>query len=98
MIFFLVQQPQTFHDCYVKRPVGNSVSSFPSAVDFGREICCDLPSAESREWLVTNRIGGNAFATIAGHHTRCYHGLLGAPRQPPPSRTVLRSKHDEAVI
>jgi len=81
----------------VKRPAGNSVSSFPSVVDFGREICCDLPSAESREWLVTNGIGGYAFGTIAGHQTRCYHGLLVAALHPPLGRTVLLSKLDETV-
>jgi predicted glycogen debranching enzyme len=82
----------------VKRPAGNSNSSFPSVVDFGREICCDLPSAESREWLVTNGIGGYAFGTIAGHQTRCYHGLLVAALQPPLGRTVLLSKLDETVL
>jgi predicted glycogen debranching enzyme len=82
----------------VKRPAGNSVSSFPSVVDFGREICCDLPSAESREWLVTNGIGGYAFGTIAGHQTRCYHGLLVAALQPPLGRTALLSKLDETVL
>ena len=81
----------------MKRPAGNSVSSFPSVVDFGREICCDLPSAESREWLVTNGIGGYAFGTIAGHQTRCYHGLLVAALHPPLGRTVLLSKLDETV-
>ena len=81
----------------MKRPAGNSVSSFPSVVDFGREICCDLPSAESREWLVTNGIGGYAFGTIPGHPTRCYHGLLVAALHPPLGRTVLLSKLDETV-
>ena len=66
-------------------------------MDFGREVCCDLPSAESREWLVTNGIGGYAFGTIAGHHTRCYHGLLVAALQPPLGRKVLLSKLDETV-
>jgi predicted glycogen debranching enzyme len=81
----------------VKRPADNSVSSFPSVVDFGREICCDLASAESREWLVTNGIGGYAFGTIPGHQTRCYHGLLVAALQPPLGRTVLLSKLDETA-
>ena len=66
-------------------------------VDFGRAICCDLASAESREWLVTNGIGGYAFGTIAGHQTRCYHGLLVAALEPPLGRTVLLAKLDETV-
>jgi predicted glycogen debranching enzyme len=81
----------------VKRPAVHSVSSFPSVVDFGREICCDLASAESREWLVTNGIGGYAFGTISGHPTRSYHGLLVAALQPPLGRTVLLSKLDETA-
>lgn len=81
----------------MRRPADNSASSFPPAVDFGREVCCDLASAESREWLVTNGIGGYAFGTIAGHQTRSYHGLLVAALQPPLGRTVLLSKLDETA-
>jgi len=81
----------------VKRPADNPVSTFPAAVDFGREICCDLASAESREWLVTNGIGGYAFGTIPGHQTRRYHGLLIAALQPPLGRTLLLAKVEEAV-
>ena len=81
----------------MRLPADNPVSSFPSVVDFGREICCDLASAESREWLVTNGIGGYAFGTVAGHQTRCYHGLLVAALQPPLGRTLLLAKLDEAV-
>ena len=81
----------------MRRPADNSVSTFPSAVNFGREICGDLASAESREWLVTNGIGGYALGTIAGHHTRSYHGLLVAALQPPLGRTVLLSKLDESL-
>ena len=81
----------------MKRPADNPVSTFPAAVDFGREICCDLASAESREWLVTNGIGGYAFGTIPGHQTRRYHGLLVAALQPPLGRTLLLAKVEEAV-
>ncbi|MBZ5699326.1 MAG: amylo-alpha-1,6-glucosidase [Acidobacteriia bacterium] len=74
-----------------------SSPGFPSAVDFGRDICCDLASAESREWLVTNGIGGYAFGTIAGHQTRRYHGLLVAALRPPLGRTLLVAKFDETA-
>jgi predicted glycogen debranching enzyme len=53
-------------------------------VQFGREICGELAEAESREWLVTNGIGG-------------YHGLLVAALQPPVGRTQLVSAIDEIV-
>jgi predicted glycogen debranching enzyme len=81
----------------VKGPADNSVLGFPSVVDFGREVCCDLPSAESREWLVTNGIGGYACGTIAGHQTRCYHGLLVAALHPPLGRTLLLAKLEESA-
>ncbi len=66
-------------------------------VQFGREICGDLAAAESREWLVTNGIGGYASGTVAGSQTRRYHGLLLAALQPPVGRTQLVSAIDEIV-
>ena len=50
---------------------------------FGPEICGDFSQAESREWLVTNGIGGYASGTIAGGMSRKYHGLLIAALRPP---------------
>ncbi len=66
-------------------------------IEFGREICGNLSSAESREWLVTNGIGGYASGTVAGLLTRRYHGLLVAALQPPLGRTLLLAKLDETV-
>jgi predicted glycogen debranching enzyme len=66
-------------------------------VQFGREICGDLGAAESREWLVTNGIGGYASGTVAGSQTRRYHGLLVAALQPPVGRAQLVSAIDEIV-
>jgi len=68
-----------------------------SPVRFGREICGNLPAAESREWLVTNGIGGFASGTVAGGITRRYHGLLIAALQPPFGRTQLVAVIDETV-
>jgi predicted glycogen debranching enzyme len=95
--FSLAQIPGKSHDFGVKLPIANSVPGFPSVVDFGREICGDLASGESREWLVTNGIGGYAFGTVSGHQTRCYHGLLVAALHPPLGRTLLVEKFDETV-
>jgi predicted glycogen debranching enzyme len=67
------------------------------SIEFGREICGDLSNAESREWLVTNGIGGYAAGTVAGLLTRRYHGLLVAALQPPLGRTLLLAKLDETV-
>lgn len=67
-------------------------------IEFGREICGELSLAESREWLVTNGIGGYASGTVAGLMTRRYHGLLVAALNPPLGRTLLLAKVDETAI
>ncbi|NJM21221.1 MAG: glycogen debranching protein [Richelia sp. RM2_1_2] len=67
-------------------------------IEFGREICGNLDTAESREWLVTNGTGSYASGTVAGLLTRRYHGLLVAALQPPLGRTLLLTKLDEAII
>src|SRR5436853_3887875 len=43
----------------------------------------------SREWLVTNALGGYASGTIAGVPTRRYHGLLIAALPAPLGRMVM---------
>src|ERR1700687_1911107 len=68
-----------------------------AAIQFGREVCGNLEAAESREWLVTNGIGGDASGTIAGSMTRRYHGLLVAALQPPARRTQMVAWIDEFV-
>ena len=71
--------------------------SLLAEVQFGREILGNLELAESREWLVTNGIGGFASGTAAGTSTRRYHGLLMASLQPPTDRTLLVAGIDETV-
>ncbi|HWY07094.1 MAG TPA: amylo-alpha-1,6-glucosidase [Candidatus Acidoferrales bacterium] len=71
--------------------------SLLAEVQFGREILGNLDLAESREWLVTNGIGGFASGTAAGTSTRRYHGLLMAALQPPTDRTLLVAGLDETV-
>ncbi|HRQ40329.1 MAG TPA: amylo-alpha-1,6-glucosidase [Chloroflexota bacterium] len=66
-------------------------------LNFGREVCSHLEIARSREWLVTNGIGGFASGTIAGMLTRRYHGLLLAALKPPVGRTLLLTKLDETA-
>ncbi|HXN64490.1 MAG TPA: amylo-alpha-1,6-glucosidase [Candidatus Acidoferrales bacterium] len=66
-----------------------------SAVRLSRDLCTNLPSAEQREWLVTNGLGGFACGTVAGTLTRRYHGLLIAALSPPRARTLLVTKIDE---
>jgi predicted glycogen debranching enzyme len=64
---------------------------------FGREIANNLEIAESREWLITNGIGGYGSGTISGSLTRNYHGLLVAALEPPVARTLLLTKLEETV-
>jgi predicted glycogen debranching enzyme len=66
-------------------------------IDLGREICGDLGASQSREWLVTNGIGGYASGTVAGVLTRRYHGLLVAALTPPLGRTLLVAKVDDSI-
>lgn len=51
----------------------------------------------SKEWILTNGIGGYASSTIVGCNTRKYHGLLVAPLNPPAMRYVILSKVDESI-
>ncbi len=67
-------------------------------IEFGREICGDRSQASTREWLVTNGMGGYASGTVAGLLTRRYHGLLVAALQPPLGRTLMLAKLDETAI
>jgi glycogen debranching enzyme len=63
-----------------------------------RSICCDLNETISREWLITNGLGGYAAGTVAGTLTRTQHGLLVTI--PPGSVTpqLLLAKIDEEVV
>ncbi|MBW6489968.1 MAG: amylo-alpha-1,6-glucosidase [Lentimicrobium sp.] len=52
----------------------------------------------TKEWLVTNGIGGYASGTISGANTRRYHGLLVASLNPPIQRQVLVTKIEETIV
>jgi len=51
----------------------------------------------TREWLVTNALGGYASGTVAGVITRRYHGLLIAALSAPLGRMVMLSHVAEQV-
>ncbi|MBW7884791.1 MAG: amylo-alpha-1,6-glucosidase [Caldilineaceae bacterium] len=69
----------------------------PYPIDFDRSICSNLAVASTREWLVTNGLGGYAAGTVAGVLTRRYHGLLVAALKPPLGRTLLVAKLDDSA-
>ena len=57
----------------------------------------ELQSGLTKEWLITNGIGGYASSSVLGINTRKYHGLLIAPLTPPARRYLVLSKLDESV-
>ena len=66
-------------------------------INVGQGVLFDINEALSREWLVTNGLGGYASSTVLGINTRKYHGLLVAAFNPPVNRWVLLSKLDESL-
>ncbi len=56
-----------------------------------------LENGITKEWIITNGIGGYSSSTIIGANTRKYHGLLVAPLMPPASRHLILSKIDESI-
>ena len=66
-------------------------------ISFDATVTHDFENAASREWLEANGLGGWASGTIAGCHTRRYHGLLVAATRPPVGRMVLLSKLPETL-
>jgi len=67
-------------------------------ISFDAAVTQDLEAGASREWLDANGLGGWAAGTVAGCHTRRYHGLLVAALHPPVGRTVLLSKLAETLV
>ena len=57
----------------------------------------NLESGLTKEWIITNGIGGYSASTIIGANTRKYHGLLIAPLTPPARRFLILSKLDESL-
>ncbi len=63
-------------------------------IEIDREITQDFARAIGLEWLETNGLGGWAGTTVAGAHSRRWHGLLVAATEP---HNVLLSKLDETL-
>jgi len=67
------------------------------SVQFHREDGIDTDQYLTREWLVTNGLGGYASGTIGGVATRRYHGLLIAALPAPLGRMLLLSHLTERI-
>ena len=66
-------------------------------ISFDAAVTHDLEAAAGKEWIEANGLGGWASSTVAGCHTRRYHGLLVAATRPPIGRMVLVSKLAESL-
>jgi predicted glycogen debranching enzyme len=80
------------------------MSKVESARVVASDVIRSLPTSEwsrrqmmTREWLVTNGLGGYASGTIAGPPTRRYHALLVAALPAPLGRIALMAQLDERV-
>ena len=57
----------------------------------------NLNEAISREWIITNGLGGYSSSTALCINTRKYHGLLVTALHPPGNRRVCLAKLDEEI-
>ncbi|HEY1349176.1 MAG TPA: amylo-alpha-1,6-glucosidase [Ktedonobacteraceae bacterium] len=67
-------------------------------ITFERTTCRNLDEIISREWLITNGLGGYAAGTIAGALTRMQQGLLVATLDEDTAPQLLLAKIDEEVL
>ncbi|HET8843283.1 MAG TPA: glycogen debranching enzyme N-terminal domain-containing protein, partial [Ktedonobacteraceae bacterium] len=67
-------------------------------ITFDRDICRNLEETLSREWILTNGLGGYAAGTIAGTLTRMQQGLLVASLEEAEAPQLLLAKIDEEVV
>jgi predicted glycogen debranching enzyme len=58
----------------------------------------DFSQALTKEWLLTDGLGGYSSSTVLGLNSRRYHGLLVVAQQPPVGRLVLLSKVEDTLV
>lgn len=63
-----------------------------------KSLSANFEELTSKEWLVTNGIGGFASSSVIGANSRRYHGLLMAAMNPPADRRVLVAKVEECIV
>ncbi|MGH9423688.1 MAG: glycogen debranching enzyme N-terminal domain-containing protein, partial [Thermoanaerobaculia bacterium] len=72
-----------------------ATQSFPTQLGWKRGDPRD--ALITREWLVTNSIGGYASGTIGGANTRRFHGFLVAALPAPLGRTMMFNHLEEVL-
>lgn len=65
---------------------------------FGKDTLKDFKTAISKEYLLTNGLGGYCSSTICGCNIKKYNALLVASLNPPVDRRLLLAKLDETII
>jgi predicted glycogen debranching enzyme len=75
----------------------SSLDELNRRVSLDEALRSDPSRLLSREWLVTNGLGGYAAGTLAGVITRRYHGLLIAALAAPLGRLVMVSQLGERL-
>jgi glycogen debranching enzyme len=68
-----------------------------STIAFGRDVLGNYDRSKSKEWLLTNGLGGYASSTVTGANSRAYHGLLVASLPPDLTRVLLLSKVEDEL-
>ena len=68
------------------------------ALEFRWDRAAEAAWLASREWLVTNGLGGYASGTLAGIPIRRYHGLFVPNLTQPKGRHVMIGRYDEEVF
>ena len=72
------------------------MKEFIRRVEWALATVAEAERLLTREWLVTNGLGGYASGTVAGVITRRYHGLLVAALPAPVGRIVMLSHLSES--
>ncbi|MEP7242621.1 MAG: amylo-alpha-1,6-glucosidase [Gammaproteobacteria bacterium] len=78
-------------------PIASNVAT-EDGFNLSRAEFASGDEALSREWLVTNGLGGFASGTVGQANTRRYHGLLVASLRPPVDRVVMVAKLDATAL
>lgn len=78
--------------CYTPLPEEKLIN-----IGFGPQVCGELTSGATREWLVPDGLGGYAMGTVSGLRTRRYHGLLVVAGETPAARRVGLASLDPTV-
>lgn len=77
---------------------GSQVLNTQRTMSWSREQNADVTPLVTREWLITNGLGGYASGTVAGVATRRYHGLLIAALPAPLGRMMMLGGLSEHVL